>query len=32
LIERASDRFAALPCGKVTPLPIGRGKLLPLDS
>jgi hypothetical protein len=32
MIERASDRFVALPCGKVTPLPTGRGKLLPLDS
>jgi hypothetical protein len=32
MIERASDRFAAVRGGKVTPLPTDRGKLLPLDS
>jgi hypothetical protein len=32
MIERASDRFAAVRGGKDTPLPTDRGKLLPLDS
>jgi hypothetical protein len=31
-IDRASDRFAAVRGGKVTPLSTGSGKLLPLDS
>jgi hypothetical protein len=31
-IERASDRFAAVRGGKVTPPSTDRGKLLPLDS
>jgi hypothetical protein len=30
MIERVSERFAAVRGGKITPLPTDRGKLLPL--